>query len=331
VLHLTNGDCAAQALERAGIAPDDVLAWRDVLHEGPVPEGLALEELSAVRAGFLAEAGFASYETLRGEFYERDVRLAGSQAEDEVVCWFESDLYDQLQLLQVLDWYAEPSHRPARLTLIQLDLQPEGSFDALGGLAPEQVRARLATRLPVTAAQLETARQAWSAFRSPTPTRLETLWRQGELAALPCLPEAVHRLLEELPWVGTGLSRSQQAALQCLAERPMNGADLFRAVRAREARPFLGDAWFWRALEWLQSDPSPLIARQLSAVGGGMETAVLALTLRGQTLVRGEPSRPGEADCQIDRQVDRWWGGTRMTRRDTVWRWDGANRRVVAG
>ena len=50
VLHIVNGDCAIEALKDSGIE-GDFHSWLDVLHDGPVPEGLSLEELSEVRAG----------------------------------------------------------------------------------------------------------------------------------------------------------------------------------------------------------------------------------------------------------------------------------------
>ncbi|MCC7547302.1 MAG: hypothetical protein IT532_06020 [Burkholderiales bacterium] len=324
MLHLTDGDCAAQALILGGIAPHDIVPWRDVLHEGPVPAGLPLEQLSDVRARFLAESGSGDYEGIRALFYERDVRLAGSQAEDEVVCWFESDLYDQLQLLQLLDWYAEHSHRPIRLSLIQLDLTPEGGFEALGALAPPRVHALQAQRQTVTEAQLGVARLAWAAFRAPSPLQLERLWRAGELAVLPCLPEAVQRLLEDLPWVGTGLSRSAYTALECLAPKPMSAGALFRAVQTREHRPFLGDTWFWRVLRSMEAGPQPLVAREGPVVAErGVDQGLLRLTSLGQALVDGRHTWSGS--------LERWWGGTRMTPRGSVWHWDGAHRRVVAG
>jgi hypothetical protein len=323
VLHLTNGDCAAQALSRAGIAPEDILPWRDVLHEGPVPAGLTLEELSAVRAQFLAQAGSGDHDAIRTSFYERDVRMAGSQAEDEVVCWFESDLYDQLQLLQCLDWYADASHRPARLTLVQADRGPDGGFEALGALEPSRAQVLLQGRAEVSAGQLETAVHAWAAFRAAAPLGLERLWRAGELASLPCLADAVKRLFEELPWTDTGLSRSERTALECLAAQPSTGAALFRAVRAKEPRPFLGDVWFWRALDSLATGAQPLIARQLSVAERGIEAAVLSLTPAGRAVLEGRLSWAPE--------MERWLGGTRLWRRDSVWLWDGARQCVIQG
>src|SRR6185503_56200 len=55
LLHVTNGDVVAERLRAAGFA--DVLPWREVLHEGPVPAGSDLHE---TRARFLASCGWAS-------------------------------------------------------------------------------------------------------------------------------------------------------------------------------------------------------------------------------------------------------------------------------
>src|SRR5687768_11047360 len=106
MLHITNGDCAVEGIQRSGV-PGDVLPWRDVLHEGPVPGGLELSELSALRAGYLAGGGYAGENELLEDFRVRDRALAGAGAADEVVLWFEHDLYDQLQLIQLLDWFCE--------------------------------------------------------------------------------------------------------------------------------------------------------------------------------------------------------------------------------
>jgi hypothetical protein len=46
VLHLTNGDCAIPALRATGV-DEEILPWREVLHDGPVPAGLDIGDLSA--------------------------------------------------------------------------------------------------------------------------------------------------------------------------------------------------------------------------------------------------------------------------------------------
>ena len=80
----------------------DVLPWDDVLHEGPVPEGLSLDELRQVRARFIAERGWGDFDTVLADFSVRDGVFENFEAQGEVSLWFEFDLYDQLQLCQIL-------------------------------------------------------------------------------------------------------------------------------------------------------------------------------------------------------------------------------------
>src|SRR5215510_14182507 len=105
-----------------------VLVWLDPLHEGPVPADLSLEALSEVRAAYLG---------VGGDLKRRDEQLRRYPDHDEVVLWFEHDLFDQLQLIQLLDFFCE--HRPARLSLI-------GVSDYLGTLRPDQLAALFPAR-----------------------------------------------------------------------------------------------------------------------------------------------------------------------------------------
>ena len=139
--HLTNGDLAAAVIRR--VAPGEVIPWRDVLHEGPVRAGLTLDELSTERAAFITEAGWG-----RASFADRDAALRSLVAEDEVVLWFEHDLYDQLQIAQILARLAELRVPAERITLICIgEHLGIAHFGGLGELRPDQLEA-----LPAAAA-----------------------------------------------------------------------------------------------------------------------------------------------------------------------------------
>src|SRR3954462_12668608 len=108
--HRTNGDAIVPEIE--SVAPDDpVLPWRDILHEGPVPGGLDDQLLRSERAAFLARSGWGDGVTLLELFERRDRKLLRGADERELWLWFEDDLYDQLQLLQILDLLGR--HGPA--------------------------------------------------------------------------------------------------------------------------------------------------------------------------------------------------------------------------
>jgi len=117
-LHVTNGDAAAGHLRLlVGAAP--VLAWRDVLHQGPVPAGLGRIELSAVRATFIASCGWAPLDEALAAFRRRDGLIAAPGPADRITLWFEHDLYDQLQLVEVPDALADLLLPPAAIGLVQ--------------------------------------------------------------------------------------------------------------------------------------------------------------------------------------------------------------------
>jgi uncharacterized protein DUF1835 len=225
LLHVTNGDCAVAVLSQ--VVSGSILPWRDVLHEGPVRAGLSLEALSAERARFIAAAGWGSLSQVEDELKARDAAFRRAGEHDEIVLWFEHDLYDQLQLIQVLDGLAELRGPPISLVC---------EAEYLGNMAPERAVELFALRNPLTRRHLQEARAAWTAFRSSDPRALENL----KITSLPFLAAALRRHLEEFPWVTDGLSRTERQIVQALRQRPLSFVELFNEVR--EDPMYVGDA-----------------------------------------------------------------------------------------
>jgi hypothetical protein len=320
VLHVTNGDEAVARLVAAGVA-GRIVPWRDVLHDGPVPAGLDADALRAARARYIASAGWATYEAVFADFALRDAAIEDASAADETTLWFEHDLYDQLQLLQLLDRFVD---RPARyLTLAQSD----DSY--LGNLEPDAVRALWARRREVTPGQLALARDAWAAFRSDDPRDLERLLT-NDTSALPHLAPTIRRLLEELPSTRDGLSRTERQMLEAITAGAPTLGDVFRETAGREERIWLGDSSLARYVERLSDVPAPLLldtdGRPLVApvIEGdrGFWRRRAVLTALGERVLSGDADRVAEAG------LDRWIGGTHLAGRSVRFRWDGA--RVVA-
>jgi hypothetical protein len=150
MLHITNGDSAATLLRQAAL-PGEVLAWKDVLHEGPVPAGLSPAQLRPVRARFIAARGWAPEGEVLADLERRDMVVDRVGKNEEVVLWFEHDLYDQLQLLQVLDRFATKNGNVPALSLIAIDAFPGVEpFYGLGQLTPAQLSSLFWPRPAVT-------------------------------------------------------------------------------------------------------------------------------------------------------------------------------------
>jgi hypothetical protein len=321
MLHVTNGDSAVSGIEATGVG-GDVVPWRDALHEGPLPADADAAELRAVRARFLADCGWGDADALEAGMRARDERLAAARDTGEpIVLWFEHDLYDQLQLLQVLDAIDGAAAVEAIL--------PDRF---LGAMAPDELAALWDARAPVRRDEVALARLAWEAVRAPEPAGIGALL-DTHTAALPHLAPALRRLLEELPAVGDGLSRTERQALAAIAAGARTPPEIFAATQRAEEAAFLGDTWMWARLHELGQGERRLVQTRAGAPVGpppprpGSEaftTEELELTDSGRQVLAGAADRAALVP------LDRWVGGIRVRGPEPAWRFDPARGRAVA-
>jgi len=300
-LHITNGDSVQ--ISSTGLG-GEVLFWRDVLHEGPVPAGLPLEKLTNIRAKFLARYGHQPQAEILEQMRARDRTLANFSSYGEVVLWFEHDLYDQLQLLQILDWFAQQTQGATTLSLIQAD-------QYLGSLTPDQLTPLYPGRHQITVQEFKLAQRAWNEFRSPVPTGLAQLLEE-DIAALPFLRAAIIRHLEQFPSTANGLSRSERQILEIVESGVSRVGEIFRANQAKEERIFMGDLPFFACVQGLVEISVPLL--DIIRDGNPFGKTDVRITPRGKKVLHNEE------DHIYLNGIDRWLGGVRL-QGTKAWRW----------
>ena len=316
ILHITNGTAIISGMRSAGIE-GAIVPWEDALHEGPVPQGLNVAAMRDRRAEFLAACGWGRSVELNRMLAERDAALESAASRldpgrpesrarvEEIVLWFEFDLYDQLQLLQVLERL--PLDGSPRVTAVADD-------EYLGHLSAPTLAAIFTTRREVTSAERLAARDAWTAFRSPDPrTVLDVLPR---VTVLRHLPAALRRHLEQFPSVENGLSRTEQQALEAVAAGVWRAGDVFlRTHVQQEAAFFMGDSTFLMHIGALLRGPRPLLSSPSNGACLTLEHD-LALTEDGADVLAGRLDRVRACG------IDRWLGGVQLSGTGPVWRWD---------
>src|SRR5262245_56059425 len=157
-LHVANGSSVTTTLEAAGV-PGVMSIWADPLYEGPVPAGLSDDELREVRGRYL-----------RGDVEANptiDMRrwrqvIADHESYDELVLGFEHDLFDQLNLIQLLSVIKTrlPAEKPVSLICIG-SFPGRPAFRGLGELPPQELAPLLETRRAVSAREYDLAERAW--------------------------------------------------------------------------------------------------------------------------------------------------------------------------
>jgi hypothetical protein len=326
-LHITNGDSAAEGIRRSGVVGErsEVAVTADLLHEGPAPGGLPPERWRKVRARYLAESGYDDYDSCLARLTRWDRTLEDFRSYDEVVLWFEHDLFDQLLLIRALDAFAERGLGGTELSLICIGEFPGiVPFHGLGQLTPQQMATLLPRRRRVDEGQKLLARDAWRAFRAPTPVGIEAILARDS-SPLPFLAGALRRHLEELPAVADGLSRSERQILRALAAAPAGAItfpEVFGATQAMEERPYMGDLPCHRLLRELASSPRPLVRLDPGAQGT-LRSLRITLTTSGREVLDGRD------DWVRIRGIDRWLGGIHLHGVEAAWRWDAETERAA--
>ena len=325
-LHVANGTSTTDTIHAAGI-PGSTSIWADPLHEGPVPARLTDEELLDVRARHLAgndRSGVALAETI-AELRRWREAIDDHASYDELVLWYEHDLFDQLNLIQLLARIGqEPAVDHRRVSLICIDRFPgHPRFKGLGELSALELGSLLETRQPISAGQYELAARAWDAFRADDPLALDRLLGT-DTSALPFLASSLRRHLEEFPWTRDGLSRTERRIMQLARPGSIDIRRAFPLMHDDESAFYIGDSSFWQIVKELESATPALVSiAATEAAPGRLPSGTIALTDTGRSILGGHADRV--AQCGIDR----WLGGVHLVDSQPNWRWDSGRQTIT--
>jgi hypothetical protein len=310
VLHVLNGDATATVFADASL-PGEVLVWRDILVEGPVTTGASPTLVE--RAAYLADRLGLDAASYVREVEGQRARLAAAVGHDEVVLWFEQDLFCAVTLWSLLAGFA---HQPpaARLSLVYP--APDDEARGLGSMPPARLAALFAAREPVTDQTLTSGARAWAAYAATDPLACGVL-AEREPPALSFVGGALRCHLGRFPSIANGLNEVEGTALSVLQGGRRGFGALFRQVSAhpRMRRHGMGDLQLAACLRGL----GPLV----SAEGSDMMQAELDITSLGRQVVAGA------IDWLDIHPIDTWLGGAHLRRGDPLWRWDSAGERLV--
>lgn len=320
MLHIHNGDSAAGTAKKSDIKGEH-LAWREALVCGPAPGNLAPAEFRQVRAQHLADAYGANLEKTVEALRAQEEKLARFSDHEEVVLWFEYDLFCQVQLIYLLDWFAQHELGKTRLSLICINAYPGvPGFRGFGELNEEQLAALFPQRQEVSQTQLDLGSKAWRAYASAQANGLIALLN-SDTSALPFLKNALSKHLQRFPSTDNGLGKVEQVGLDLIAQGFSNFKALFPAFAQREPEYGFGDAQFYLELRRLADAPIPALT---SAVAGKQAPPDPAQMLLASFEITeyGKAVLVGEEDFVRSNGIDHWLGGVHLVGSEAPWRWD---------
>ncbi len=317
IVHVCNGDTTADLLSLADL-PGDIRVWADALDRGPVLP-VSDAESYKVRAAFWAQHG---YPEAAQKLPEYDRQLDEAATAEEVILWYEHDLFDQLALVRILARLARRG-LPAQLTMVSIDRHPDvPNFLGLGQLEPTQLAELWPRRTPLSRDAIDEAVAAWIAVTAADPRAVSFLVKR--VKALPFLGGALERHLEEFPDPTSGMSRTERQVLAAVARGEGTVDALMKASQAIDPRYPVTDDYLIDRLRVLQAcgfvegvpatgTPTPGMLKELTAT----------VTTQGRQALAGAIDRVRECG------IDDWRGGVHLEGKGPVWRWSSSERKLV--
>ena len=300
IVHLCNGDTTADTLSLADL-PGEIRVWADALDQGPLlPVGD--EEHWKQRAAFWASRGVPD----DGRLAAWDQGVDEAAKAEELILWFEHDLFDQLALIRLLSRLARRG-LPQTLTIVSIDRHPDvPNFLGFGQLKPEQLAQLWPRRTPLSRDAIDEAITAWIAVTSADPRALPYLVRR--VKAMPFLAGALERLLEEYPDPTSGMSRTERQVLAAIARGEGATESLMIGSHAIDPRYPLTDTVLTATLNNL---------KRCGFIEGSTVTPL------------GRQALAGAIDRVHETGIDEWRGGVHLTGKGPVWRWDSRERKLI--
>lgn len=304
MIHLHNGDVTASLAKRAGIAGEHV-AFRETLTSGPVPSDLSTHEAIETRARFLSSEYDQNLLRARNALIEQGEMIARVASHDEVVLWFEHDLFCFVNFVYLLQRLAG-----ARVSAVWV-------AEPIGTRNEAQIPLLFDSREAVTPSMLALSRDVWRAYTSSNPVLLNAFLEQDSYD-FPFLRDAVTLHASRFPSVRNGLGTVENRLLDLIA----GGAGDFMALFARfdpGPRYGFGDAEVLRLLRAIAWCAVPLITM---TEADAANKALVAITPAGENVLSGA------VDATTVNDPDTWLGGAHVTK-ETLWRWDERAHRII--
>lgn len=287
MLHIVNGDVVAEKL-RQSVVQGDILVWREIYTVGPVFEDMSTEYNRIMRAEYLEQnLGIASTEYI-ANCKQQEEQLTKFREYDEIVLWFEHDLFDQTMLCYLLSYFAHQDLGNTKLNLLTIGEFPGIElFRGLGQLTKEQLQTLSGTWQMVSRKELLLGKALWKAYTANDPQYLKQLLNT-DTSALPFAKDAYLAYLSRLPSEQDGIGSVEREVIKEIAGGEHSPYALFRKVGNTLHQLGMGDLEFWYVLRRMADEPQPLIMFEgaeefkVHTTGkGSFKNALISLTEAG--------------------------------------------------
>lgn len=213
ILHITNGDSTTNYLKKLHFS-GEFITWREMLCEGKTTTDVGSESFWKNRFDFLKSA----YKINKQTFIELTLKeyrnLCKKKEQDEIVLWFEHDVFCQINMLAVISWIKR-YRNDFQISLIGGGLaSKDEKLISFSSLKKEQISSLYKNRVSLLQDDIEYADYIWQLYCSDSPLRLETVYKFNPMSPFQHLASAIEAHLQRFPSIENGLNRVENNILK---------------------------------------------------------------------------------------------------------------------
>ncbi len=250
-LHITNGDGFTQKLKTLDLK-GDIITWREMLCEGKTETNVGSESFWKTRFDFLHK----NYKITKSWYVEKTLKeyrsLCNHKQQDQIILWFEYDLFCQVNMLAVISWLKH--HRKyAEIYLVCSGKEDEtDTLYGLGDLNENQLYKLYNNKVLLTQDDIEYADYVWQLYCSDNPIRLQNLTDFPNYQ-FNYLSKALKAHLKRFPSIKNGLNKVENNVLKmALDKKPKTKTELVSTILKNQGVYGFSDTQYDRVITKLK-------------------------------------------------------------------------------
>ena len=212
-LHITNGDSTTNYLKKLQFS-GEFITWREMLCEGKTTTDVGSEIFWKNRFQFLK----SSYNVSKKKFIDYTLKeyraLCNKKNHDEIVLWFEFDLFCQINMIAVLSWLKRHRKGYPISLVCSGKIGESKKMYALPELNEGQIQTHFNKRILLTEDDIAYADYIWQLYCSNSPLRLETVYKFKNTTPFQYLTSAIEMHLKRFPSIENGLNEVENRILK---------------------------------------------------------------------------------------------------------------------
>lgn len=212
-LHITNGDEITNKINQLEL-PGDFIVWREMLCEGPTLPILDSQEFYELRKDFLNRTYNILPQDYENQFIEELNKLSISNGYDEIVLWFEFDLFSHINMLAVISHLLENKKKTPVYLVCSKRLANEKEFIPISQLPLKHLKNHFDARILLNEEDLELAALMWQLYNGDNPQKLISHIKKE--TNFEYLSSCIRAHIERFPNAASGLNSLEKNVLKLI-------------------------------------------------------------------------------------------------------------------